>query len=104
MHNTSAGPDAAASDSAGLAIAAWFGERLPSEWTVTAPKVTVDREEIIVILAVPSPEPAGAAATPEPGSPEATSEAAGSSASSDDAAAAANAQARSGRIARFREE
>jgi|1186.fasta_scaffold47247_2 hypothetical protein len=108
MHNTSAGPDAAASDSAGLAIAAWFGERLPSEWTATAPKVTVDREEIIVILTVPSPEPAGAAAKPEPGSPEAASEAAsesaGGSAASDDAAAAANAQARAGRIARFREE
>src|SRR3954452_13604258 len=109
MHNTSAGPDAAASDSAGLAIAAWFGERLPSEWTATAPKVTVDREEIIVILTVPPPEPtAAAAAKPEPGSPEAASEAAsesaGGSAASDDAAAAANAQARAGRIARFREE
>jgi hypothetical protein len=109
MTNTSAVPDAAASDSAAVAITAWFGERLPSEWTTTAPQVTVDREEIIVILAVPAPgsaESAGAADTstdaeagsPEPGSPEA----AASAATSGDAAAAA--QARAGRIARFREE
>jgi hypothetical protein len=109
MTNTSAVPDAAASDSAAVAITAWFGERLPSEWTTTAPQVTVDREEIIVILAVPAPgsaESTGAADTstdaeagsPEPGSPEA----AASAATSGDAAAAA--QARAGRIARFREE
>ena len=84
MTNTSAVPDAAASDSAAVAITAWFGERLPSEWTETAPKVTVDREEIIVILTVP-----------EPDAPEAAT---------GDAAEAAAAQARAGRIARFREE
>jgi len=117
MTNTSAVPDAAASDSAGVAIAAWFGERLPSEWTATAPQVTVDREEIIVILTVPAPESTGSA-RPEPGSPEAAaaeaadaektgSEAAAEAAGepvSGDAADAARAQARAGRIARFREE
>jgi hypothetical protein len=103
MTNTSATADAPASDSAGVAIAAWFGERLPSEWTATAPKVTVDREEIIVILAVPAPETSetGTATKPEAGSPEAE---AGKETVSDDAAAAASAQARAGRIARFREE
>jgi hypothetical protein len=100
MTNTSAAPDATASDSAGVAIAAWFGERLPGAWTATAPQVTVDREEIIVILAVPAPEAPGTAA-PEPGRPEPVE---GSAPVSDDAAAAASAQARAGRIARFREE
>jgi hypothetical protein len=80
-------------DGADAAVAAWFGERLPSEWTATAPKVTVDREEIIVILAVPAPEAADSSAA-EPGSPEA----------SNDATRAAHAQAVAGRIARFREE
>lgn len=112
MTNASVVPNATTSDSAGLVIAAWFGERLPSEWTVTPPKVTVDREEIIVILSVPSPEPVGSAGSaapagpePEPGSPEAAESAStGSAPASDDAAEAANAQARAGRIARFREE
>lgn len=99
MTNTSAVPGATAADSAGVAIAAWFGERLPSEWTATSPQVTVDREEIIVVLAVPSPEPTGSTAA-EPGSPEA----AAAEAVSGDAAEAATAQARAGRIARFREE
>ena len=101
MTNTSAVPDATSSDSAGVAIAAWFGERLPNAWTATAPQVTVDREEIIVILAVPAPETAGPA-KPEPGSPEAAAE--GEPVVSEDATAAASAQARAGRIARFREE
>src|SRR5690349_12823570 len=105
MTNTSAGPDATASDSAGVAIAAWFGERLPSEWTAIAPQVTVDREEIIVILTIPAPESAGST-PPEPGSPEADAEADATTkeSASDDAQAAAAAQALAGRIARFREE
>jgi hypothetical protein len=78
------------------AIAAWFGERLPGEWTATAPTVTVDREEIIVILAVPAPESAESSTEPEAGSSEA--------AVSDDATRAAQAEAIAGRIARFREE
>ena len=94
MSKSTAGPDAATSDSASAAITAWFGERLPTEWTEVTPQVTVDREEIIVILTVPAPEPTA----PEPGSPEATETV------SDDAAGAATAQARAGRIARFREE
>lgn len=40
------------------AVAAWFGQRLPSEWTAVAPEVVVDREEITVVLAVPAPETA----------------------------------------------
>jgi len=39
------------------AVAAWFAERLPAEWTATAaPQVTVDREEITVVLALPGLE------------------------------------------------
>jgi hypothetical protein len=91
------------SDGATAAIAAWFGERLPGEWTATAPEVTVDREEIIVVLAVPAPE--STTSGPEPGRPEAGSpEAEGAEASSDDATRAAQAEAVAGRIARFREE
>jgi hypothetical protein len=61
--------------------AAWFTERLPEEWTTGAPpRVTVDREEITVVLTLPGP---------------ATAEGA-SEAEVDEAVA--------GRIARFREE
>ena len=74
-------------------IHAWFAERLPQEWTTTAPQVSVDREEITVVLTIDPPEePASEGATPEPGSPEAES------------AAATRSQALAGRIARFREE
>jgi hypothetical protein len=95
---------------ADAAVAAWFGERLPSEWTATAPKVTVDREEIIVILAVPAPEsttPESAtseSATPESTTSESATAEPGSPEASDDAAKAARAEAVAGRIARFREE
>ena len=112
MTNASAVPDASTSDSAGAAIAAWFGERLPSEWTTPAPQVTVDREEIIVVLTIAAP----AAGEPE-SDPDSDSKAdskadpksdpksgAGAATGSDDAADATRAQARAGRIARFREE
>ena len=62
-------------------IAAWFAERLPQEWTATGPpRVTVDREEITVVLSLPGPNSAEGA----------------SEAEVDEAVA--------GRIARFREE
>ena len=59
-------------------VAAWFTERLPEEWTGTAPEITVDREEITVILGIGGPE-VGA-----------------------EAGAAERAEAAAGRIARFR--
>ena len=34
----------------------WFAGRLPQEWTVEPPQVTVDREEITVVLTVDDPE------------------------------------------------
>jgi hypothetical protein len=34
----------------------WFAGRLPSDWFVAAPEVTVDREEITVFGELPSPE------------------------------------------------
>jgi hypothetical protein len=38
-------------------ITSWFLGRLPDAWTSTAPaQITVDREEITVILTVPAPE------------------------------------------------
>ncbi|HEX4724813.1 MAG TPA: hypothetical protein VH333_20015 [Pseudonocardiaceae bacterium] len=60
-------------------VAAWFVGRLPDNWFTSAPDITVDREEIIVVgeLAVPSEE------------------------FTDEAAAAA---AAAGRISRFRED
>lgn len=69
-------------------IAAWFGERLPAEWTEPAPRVTVDREEITVVLTIAAPD--AAESTAEPGSPEA------------EAAEGARAEAIAGRVARFR--
>ena len=42
--------------------ASWFAGRLPSEWYVGAPTVTVDREEIIVTGELPPPEGDGEAA------------------------------------------
>ena len=61
-------------------VAGWFTGRLPDDWTTVAPGLTVDRDEITVVVAVPEP-PTEADETP----------------------AAAEA-ARSGRIARFRED
>ena len=34
-------------------VRGWFAGRLPGEWTSAAPEVTVDREEITVVLVVP---------------------------------------------------
>ena len=65
--------------SANAIVGAWFGERLPAEWSEAPARVVVDREEVTVVLTVPAPEASG----------------------EDDAAAAA---ARAGRVARFREE
>jgi hypothetical protein len=75
-------------ESSAAEITAWFGERLPAEWSEPAPQVTVDREEITVVLTIAAPD--AAEATPEPGSPEA------------EAADAARSEAIAGRIARFR--
>ena len=60
------------------AVAAWFGERLPKDWTSTAPEVTVDKEEITVVLALEAP------------------------AAADGASEAERAEAAAGRVARFR--
>jgi hypothetical protein len=57
--------------------AAWLTGRLPDDWFVSAPTITVDREEIVIIGELAAPE------------------------GSDDDSAAAAAQ---GRIGRFREE
>jgi hypothetical protein len=38
-------------------VSAWLTNRLPDEWRAhSAPQITVDREEIVVLLAVSSPE------------------------------------------------
>lgn len=44
--------------------AAWFAGRLPDDWFVTSPEITVDREEILVVgeLAAPEADGEGAAA------------------------------------------
>jgi len=83
------------SESSAAAIAAWFGERLPAEWTEPAPRVTVDREEITVVLTIAAPEAPETGDAPEAGSPEAGSPEA-------EAVEGARAEAIAGRIARFR--
>jgi hypothetical protein len=48
------------------AVAAWFAQRLPAEWAAVAtPVVTVDREEITVLLALAAPETAEGATEAE---------------------------------------
>jgi hypothetical protein len=37
-------------------ITAWFAGRLPSEWTATAPDISVDDEEIVVRIAIDAPD------------------------------------------------
>lgn len=37
-------------------IQAWLAGRLPDEWFVEAPEVTVDREEILVVGRIPPPD------------------------------------------------
>jgi hypothetical protein len=67
--------------SSASAVAAWFAERLPEEWTgPPAPDVTVDREEITVVLGLAAPAGAEGATDAE------------------------QAEALAGRIARFRED
>ncbi|WP_432477829.1 hypothetical protein [Nocardioides sp. GXQ0305] len=34
------------------AVTGWFAGRLPGEWTVEPPRVTVDREEVTVVLTI----------------------------------------------------
>lgn len=36
-------------------IAAWFAGRLPETWTAAAPQITVDREEVVVVVHVAAP-------------------------------------------------
>jgi hypothetical protein len=44
-------------ESSPAGIAAWFTQRLPEEWTApAAPEITVDREEITVVLTLTAPE------------------------------------------------
>ena len=37
-------------------VRGWFAGRIPSQWQVTSTDVTVDREEIVVLLHIPDPE------------------------------------------------
>jgi hypothetical protein len=43
-------------------VRGWFTGRLPEEWKVAAPDVTVDREEITVVLTIADPATADGAA------------------------------------------
>lgn len=74
-------PDAPAVSATPAAIAAWFQTRLPRDWSgVAAPDVTVDREEITVVISLDPPDVGGG----------------------DDPAV--RAQAEAGRVAGFRED
>ncbi len=78
------------SNSVTASVQSWFSQRLPQDWVGSTPaEVTVDREEIVVILTVPVP---GDLPSAEPGAPDAG------------AVQASRASALAGRIARFREE
>jgi hypothetical protein len=62
---------------------AWFAGRLPDDWFVGEPTVTVDREEIVVVGELPAPEGQPTAEGQDGGTNEATAQ---------------------GRISRFRED
>jgi hypothetical protein len=62
-------------------IEAWLGGRLPAEWFLTAPQVTVDREEITVLGELSAPDDLAADVEPH-----------------------VRGAAEAGRIARFREQ
>src|SRR4051794_35357248 len=40
-------------------ISSWVSGRLPEGWFTAAPQIIVDRDEILVVGALPAPEPAG---------------------------------------------
>lgn len=67
-------------DTSTSSIAAWFTGRLPAAWAAAPPEVTVDRDEITVVLTVDEPTVA------------------------DDASEADRAEAALGRMSGFREE
>jgi len=53
-------------ESTPAAVTAWFAQRIPQEWTTAAaPQVTVDREEITVLLTLTAPETAEGATDAE---------------------------------------
>src|SRR3712207_2732299 len=61
-------------------VAGWFAGRLPAEWQTAKPEITIDREEITVVLTIPDVD------------------------LGEDASEAAVAEARAGRAKAFREE
>lgn len=61
-------------------VAGWFAGRLPAEWQTSKPEITIDREEITVVLTIPDVD------------------------LGEDAGEAAVAEARAGRAKAFREE
>jgi hypothetical protein len=65
-------------------VAGWLSGRLPDGWAAGTPQITVDRDEIIIVVPVAAPEVAKA--------------------ESESDGAAATAAAEAGRIGRFREE
>ena len=53
-------------ESTPAAVAAWFTQRIPQDWpTAAAPQVTVDREEITVLLTLTAPDTAEGATDAE---------------------------------------
>jgi len=46
-------------------VRGWFTGRLPQEWTQVAPQITVDRDEIVVVVSTPAPSVAPDAGEPE---------------------------------------
>jgi hypothetical protein len=84
-------------------ISAWFAGRLPDEWFVEPPEVTVDREEILVVGRIPAPELVEDTTGDAQTDTEADTEADAQSDTDTDASAARSA-AEAGRIKRWREE
>ncbi len=74
----------AAEQASAADVGGWLSGRLPDGWASGAPQITVDRDEIIIVVPLAAPEVAAARSEAEQ--------------------AAATSAAESGRISRFREE
>jgi hypothetical protein len=80
LHDQRQGPEQVSSAD----VSGWLAGRLPDGWASGTPQITVDRDEIIIVVPLAAPEVADAGSESE--------------------SAAAKAAAEAGRISRFREE
>ncbi len=82
-------------------LTSWLAGRLPDDWFDGAPEVTVDKDEIVIVGRLGTPEPATGSDEPATGSDEPATGSDEPATGSDEPARRA---AEAGRIKRFRED